>query len=410
MTTLDQALIKAFGQQTPLPPAVAPQSVGAAKESYREQRTLKSGRGEVGNERVSEFQPKASPLPPTVSVAAPCNSESAKASLNAMDGLSAATFSAPAISDRLPKASRSEQGMSVATPDGVWAALDKYTSMPVDRLRTEGGDSGEWRVESGDSGEWRVESGECTATIPAPESRVPNPEPRTPPTNLQPLKPAWRVDHFTWPGICRRLMARAPEQLDRLTDALASAGAEGRKVLVVGGCRRGEGATTLLLCAAHRLAERGVKTALVDADLARPRLARRLGVEPQLGWDETKASDENAIGQALVEAAATRMAILPAREPASKTEQPAGEASRLAACLGVLREHYDMVLVDLGPLVDAGLTEGAASRVAAAMIDGVILVHNGRVTSEGHMAAVAEQLSAMGIAVSGIVENFAAEE
>ena len=81
------------------------------------------------------------------------------------------------------------------------------------------------------------------------------------------FKPAWQVDRFTWPRVCRRLMARAAEEFDRLADALLAANARGQKVLAMAGCCRGEGATTLLLCAARRLAERGVKLVLVDADL-----------------------------------------------------------------------------------------------------------------------------------------------
>ncbi len=34
--------------------------------------------------------------------------------------------------------------------------------------------------------------------------------------------PAWQVDHFTWPRLCRRLIARAAEELDRLADARGS--------------------------------------------------------------------------------------------------------------------------------------------------------------------------------------------
>ena len=190
------------------------------------------------------------------------------------------------------------------------------------------------------------------------------------------FKPAWEVDHFTWPRLCRRLIARAAEELDRLADALLAANNQGRKVLAIAGCRRGEGATTLLLCAARRLAERGIKPVLVDADLGRPRLAKRLGVQPQIGWDETTEEEGRRVDQAIVEASANNVALLPAREPADDGGRPAGDPSRLAACLKILRNHYDMVLVDLGPLEDAGLTDGAWSRTAAGMIDAVVLVHN----------------------------------
>ena len=63
----------------------------------------------------------------------------------------------------------------------------------------------------------------------------------------QPFKSGWQVDQFTWPRLCRRLIARAAGELDRLADALLAANSQGQKVLAVAGCRRGEGATTLLL-------------------------------------------------------------------------------------------------------------------------------------------------------------------
>lgn len=103
----------------------------------------------------------------------------------------------------------------------------------------------------------------------------------SPPTaqpSQQQFRPAWQVDHFSWPKLCRRLIARAGEELDRLADAMLEVHKQGNRVLGIAGCHRGEGATTLLLCAARRLAERGQKTVLVDADLTRPRLAKRLGL------------------------------------------------------------------------------------------------------------------------------------
>ncbi len=224
------------------------------------------------------------------------------------------------------------------------------------------------------------------------------------------FKPAWQVDHFIWPKVCRRLIARAAEELDRLADALLAASAQGQKVLAIGGCHRGEGATTLLLCAARRLAERGIKPVLVDADLGRPRLAPRLGVQPQFGWDETADEEGRLLDQAIVEATANNVALLPAREPPADSGRPAGDPSRLPACLEILRNHYDMVLVDLGPLEDAGLADGVSSQTAARMIDAVVLVHNPRITSEEKRTAFEMQLAAAGIAIAGIVENFVAEE
>jgi len=109
-------------------------------------------------------------------------------------------------------------------------------------------------------------------TTPVPVEVTPVPVEVTPAAavaavpGLPEFKPAQQVDHFTWPIVCRRLMARADEEFDRLADAILAMNAQGKKVLAFGSRRRGEGTTTLLLCIARRLAERGVKPALVEAD------------------------------------------------------------------------------------------------------------------------------------------------
>ena len=230
------------------------------------------------------------------------------------------------------------------------------------------------------------------------------------PSAAEPFRAVWQVDHFTWPKVCRRLIARAAEELDRLADALSAANVQGQKVLGIAGYRRGEGATTLLLCAARRLAERGIKLALVDADMARPRLAKRLGVLPQFGWDETAIAEEESLGRAMVEAAANNLTLLPLREPPDGQGRPTSDPSRLTRCVEILRGRYDMVLVDMGPLADAERTRGIAAWAAAGTIDAVVFAHDERITSEEELIKVEGQLAAAGIAAVGIVKNFAAEE
>jgi Mrp family chromosome partitioning ATPase len=384
MTALDQALIKAFSQQVVLPPAVSPQPATPVSKAKQE---VDSGQSAVVSDRKADGR-------------------------NATSKIQHLT---PNIVPPFPTG----PAPSLATPDGVWAALERSPNATVDLLKAEG--RGRKAEEEFGTGRPADGSGEWMAPVPIPESRISSPEFQAPSLEVQAhgsdvplaareLKPAWQVDHFTWPRLCRRLISQATEQLDRLTDALLAANVAGQKVLAIGGWRRGEGATTLLLCAAHRLAERGIRAVLVDADFGRPRLAKRLGVQPQLGWDETTAQGDDALDQVLVVAAANNVALLPIREPSFDSDRPAGKASRLHACLDILRNHYDMVLVDLGPLADVGLADGAASRVDAGMIDAAVLVHDGRITSEGQLAAVAGHFAAAGIAVAGIVENFVAEE
>ena len=184
-------------------------------------------------------------------------------------------------------------------------------------------------------------------------------------------------------------------------------GARGQKVLAVAGCRQGEGATTLLLCAASRLAERGIKTVLVDADLRRPRLAKRLGVQPQVGWDETSADGAGGLARAIVESSAGGLAVLPLREP---LPQQGGRRTldwpHLSDCLDNLRGHFEMVLVDLGPLEDAQWAAGQPPWATAGQIDALLLVCNRRLTSEERLSETQHRLSEAGVPLAGLIENF----
>lgn len=222
------------------------------------------------------------------------------------------------------------------------------------------------------------------------------------------FKPAWQVERFTWPRVCRRLIARAGEEFDRLADALMTANHRGQKVLAIAGCRRGEGATTLLLCAARQLADRGVNLVLVDADLARPRIAKRLGVQPQLGWNETSDDEGTTLDQTIIEASSSALALSSVREPSSSTGHTTGDWSRLAPSLDTLREHYEMVLVDLGPLEDIESLGAALGRTVDKKIDALLIVHNPRVTSIERLAEVEQQLTAAGVPLAGMIENFVA--
>lgn len=392
MTALDQAFIKAFSQQGTSSVATVPRP--AAPMSKNSPSPLGVDRGEE-NMPGEEGQ------------------------------------IAPAMFDRL---------------DGILTALEKMPNLQAEPLNLESGTVVEEEEHGVDGfpsievglGQWAVGGVEwaigdeavCPVSksmvpgpepqpsIPEPQTSVPEPripnleyrppslEPRAP--NPEPFRPAWQVDRFTWPRVCRRLTSRAAGEWDRLTDALLAANAKGRKVLAITGCRQGEGATTLLLCAAHRLAERGIKTALVDADFSRPRLAKRLGVQPQLGWNEISNEEANNLNQAVVETTDGNLALLAIRETAEKNDNAAGDWSQWTACIEQLRNHYEVVLVDLGPLENSIPADYAPRWATEGNIDALLLVHNRRVTSKEDLNEMQRRLTETDINVAGMIENFVA--
>ena len=219
------------------------------------------------------------------------------------------------------------------------------------------------------------------------------------------FQPMLQVDHYTWPSACRRLGGAAAHPLDLMTDGLVAAANRGQKVLAIGGCRNGEGATTLLLCAARRLADRGHKVAMVDANLADPQLADQLGLLPQFGWEETLAG-RLPLDEVVIESSHNQLAVLPLLSPFSGTGELKQDRSRLVDSIGVLADHYDFVLVDLGPLEKPEVVGGALAQGIAARLDAVVLVQDVRTTTEDQLAEIRRYLSAAGIAQPGIIQNF----
>jgi len=219
------------------------------------------------------------------------------------------------------------------------------------------------------------------------------------------FQPMLQVDRFNWPKVCRRLAGQAGQELDRVADALEAAMTQGSKVLAIGACRRGEGATTLLLGAAQRLAERGFKVVMVDADLTQPKLARRLQLLPESGWEETLAG-RVPLEELVIESADNGLALLPVCEPFPETTITAEVETRMVEGIETLAANYDLVLIDPGPLEDFGGAGPAWPRALARRLDAVALVHKARATSPQRLAELQHALSDAGIPLVGVIQNF----
>jgi Mrp family chromosome partitioning ATPase len=223
-------------------------------------------------------------------------------------------------------------------------------------------------------------------------------------TPARTFRPMLQVDRFVWPPVCNRLIAAAGAELDRLSDAILAARDQGKRVLAIAGCRRGEGGTTLLLCVARRLTERGLRIAMADADLADPQLAPRLGLQSHCGWESVWAR-QLPLSEVVVEASDTRLALLPLREPLGVSGGSVYEQSAVAEGLDTLAANYDLVLVDPGPLEDFVGAVGMPAGGIARRLDAVVLVQDVRVTGPERLAEMQRRLAAAGIARVGIVQN-----
>jgi Mrp family chromosome partitioning ATPase len=241
----------------------------------------------------------------------------------------------------------------------------------------------------------------------APEGLKPTDTEPAPARSRQPLRPVFEVPRFSWPSIVKTLSAVAEAQIAVLARALTAASRQGQKLVLVTGCARGEGRTTLSLALGKALASPARKILLVDADFEHSQLADALGVLPQVGWDDVLWGNQ-PLAEALIESLDDHLSLLPLRQP-SAAPQRRTPAAQWKASLGELTQNYDIVLLDAGPLTDDRKSCDTAALAAQHPIDSALVVRDLRRAGADAAREVGRRLVACDITHWNIVENFCPE-
>ncbi|MCS7305751.1 MAG: hypothetical protein NZ602_11680 [Thermoguttaceae bacterium] len=252
--------------------------------------------------------------------------------------------------------------------------------------------------------------GKAADTEPTPTAHQCQAEGDSVPATLVPgapvFSPYWYVKGFHWPKVCLALEAKAPAALDRMAEAILVASKEHGKIIGFASVQAGQGATTLLLCAARRLAARNCGVLLVEANLRHPDLADRLNVAPQVGWSDL-GQRCRALQEVLIESHTDKVTLLPwAGSVQAGAEQRSSFGTAITDGLKGLRSQYDVILVDLGGLEGLGEKPSERPRSPLCLVEGVVVVRNVR-TSGGQLelGALRQRLEEMGVPVVGIVDN-----
>ena len=208
-------------------------------------------------------------------------------------------------------------------------------------------------------------------------------------------QPVWRLHwHPVWPKYLASLEYRASNQIRHLADHLEMQLANGRKVVSFHGFRSGDGSTTLSLCAARELAERGHRLLLADAHPQYPELAMllELDVHPHLYEIMTLIPD--------------RLELLPWSESFIETvSHDQTHMTSFADIVASLRDEYDGILLDSGSLTESPLKK-YVGQWRQMRSDGVLLVVNTKNPEPINVRAVAQRLHQFNVELLGVAENY----
>jgi len=204
-------------------------------------------------------------------------------------------------------------------------------------------------------------------------------------------------------------LAAADSEGFRILAAKVAFADRGKQVqgLLVTSAREGEGKSTIAWYLACAIAASGLRVVLVEADLRRPELARRFGLDGSQGLAQVVAGEvepREVLQRVLVETRAGQerprtVDVLPSG-PAVENPATLAQSSRLTDLIDDLREHYDVVVTDTAPIMQVADTIPLAKQA-----DGVLIAARVAASTSQDAEAVSRQLGDLGARVLGVVAN-----
>jgi Mrp family chromosome partitioning ATPase len=173
--------------------------------------------------------------------------------------------------------------------------------------------------------------------------------------------------------------------------------ASGGTSVLVTGCERGVGCTTVALALAWSAAE-GNSVVLMDADLGDPEIANRLDFVPRCGWDEA-VQGLCPLEQALYPlGACSGLGVLPLRRALAAPDEFLDTAA-ISEWIAALRRESKLIVLDGGAACDYGARW-------APWVDTALVVSDTERSLTEDWARTWDRLEEAGAHVMGIVETF----
>ncbi|HBE72378.1 MAG TPA: hypothetical protein DDW52_29945 [Planctomycetaceae bacterium] len=218
------------------------------------------------------------------------------------------------------------------------------------------------------------------------------------------FNPVWEVDRLSWPAVCADLLLASGEQMDSVAENLATACEEGLEVMAVTSPQGGEGRTTIACCLAILAASRGMRVALVDADLESPAIAARTNLDIQQDW-RTAIEHQLPLEDVAIHSIDDQTTLIPLISGVD-SEDISSLDDRIGAMFEELSESFDLVIADMGHMTSPSCLVRPLAETG--VVDAVITVINRQQTTANQVETCVERIRKTGIVSIGIVENFMA--
>lgn len=158
------------------------------------------------------------------------------------------------------------------------------------------------------------------------------------------------------------------------------------------------GATTAISNIATIAKESGQSVVVVDANFRRPGLAKAMGVaEPRLGLGDVLAGDVS-LDEVIVQNEG-QVSVIAAGTPDNRVSN-AFHGELFDRSVAVLRDRFDLVLIDVSPIIVSG-----DARVVANQCDGVIIVVRAYQEERGLVSRMLRELGESNSEIIGILLN-----
>lgn len=162
------------------------------------------------------------------------------------------------------------------------------------------------------------------------------------------FEPNWEVDNFQNPIVVSALLSQCRAFFDEFTDTVCENVLGDEKRLVVTGVKCGEGRTTVAISLARKLAARGQRICLVDADLVNPDMADRLGLDNEISWLTDQAEFESA-AEFLIRNSEDNLCLMPLT-PSSRVSFAKHAYEILDNVICRIEPFFDRIIFDFGPV------------------------------------------------------------